>query len=93
MPRKSAIITLCILGAVSLGACCCCTAMIDEENRARANDGVPVGGHGGGWHVTTHYVWYGGWYSGPARPVGRGVGVASTRGGFGATGAAHASGG
>jgi hypothetical protein len=87
MPRKSAIVTLCILGAVSLGACCCCTAMIDEDNRAHGHGG----GHVGGWHSTTHYIWYGGWSSAPSRPVGSGV--ASTRGGFGATGAAHASGG
>jgi hypothetical protein len=86
MPRKSAIVTLCILGAVSLGACTCCIWMNDEENRARAEGRAH---HGGGWHTTTHYIWYGGWSSAPARPAG----VASSRGGFGATGAAHASGG
>jgi hypothetical protein len=91
MPRKSSIITLCILGAVSLGACTCCIWMTDEENRARAQDGGHGGPRGGVWYHTTHYVWYGGWSSAPARPVGSGV--ASTRGGFGATGAAHASGG
>jgi hypothetical protein len=91
MPRKSAIVTLCILGAVSLGACCCCTAIIDEDNRAHAQDGGHGGAHGGVWHSTTHYIWYGGWSSTSTRPVGGGV--ASSRGGFGATGAAHASGG
>ncbi len=88
MPRKSAVVTLCILGAVSLGACCCCAGMIDDDNRNHVH-GV---GHGGVWHSTTHYIWYGGWSSTPTRPGG-GSGMASARGGFGATGAAHASGG
>ena len=81
-PRKSTVVTLCILGAICLGACCCCTWINDEEYRIAAQGGGHGGGHGGGWHGGAHYFWYGNWASRSAGPVGGGGGgVATSRGG------------
>jgi hypothetical protein len=96
MSRKSALVTLCILGALGVGACCCCSGFLDPDN-----PNPNPGGHGGGGHVWGRpggWFFWGGGSSYPVGPVAVGTphpgGVASSspRGGFGATGAGHASG-
>ena len=98
MTRKSAIVTLCILGAVAAtGACCCFTGILDDDQQNANKDGNPnhVVHHRGPrwfpwWHTTTFVG--GPTAIGPHTGGGTSPGASSSpRGGFGATG--HASGG
>ena len=102
MQRKSALVTLGILGAVAaLGsACCCCINWVDDQERQddRVADEKAKDGGGGGHAVRTRYrpplfvpiFWGGGtrYTSGPARTTSA---PGSPRGGFGATATSHSS--
>ena len=102
MQRKSALVTLGILGAVAaLGsACCCCINWVDDPERQddRVADEKAKDGGGGGHAVRTRYrpplfvpiFWGGGtrYTSGPARTTSA---PGSPRGGFGATATSHSS--
>ena len=102
MQRKSALVTLGILGAAAaLGsACCCCINWVDDQERQddRVADEKAKDGGGGGHAVRTRYrpplfvpiFWGGGtrYTSGPARTTSA---PGSPRGGFGATATSHSS--
>ena len=103
MQRKSALVTLGILGAAAaLGsACCCCINWVDDQERQDdrvADEKAKDGGGGGGHAVRTRYrpplfvpiFWGGGtrYTSGPARTTSA---PGSPRGGFGATATSHSS--
>ena len=102
MQRKSALVTLGILGAVAaLGsACCCCINWVDDQERQddRVADDKGKDGKGGGHAVGPRYrphyfvpiFWGGGtrYVPGPARTTSA---PGSPRGGFGATATSHSS--
>ena len=103
MQRKSALVTLGILGAAAaLGsACCCCINWVDELQRQdelaaddNAKDGKG-GGHAAGPryrpHVFVPIFWGGGtrYTPGPSHTTSA---PGSPRGGFGATATSHSSG-
>ena len=108
MSRKSTIVTLGILGAISAASVCCCCGNItdaedadnkDEDGQVVEGDNKDKGGGGGHRpHSTRRWVpivfWGGGGHTfGPSHPTGTGTSSTTSRGGFGATGTAHGGGG